>query len=67
RYLLVSLVVVIVGGMGSLGGAAIGAVIIGLSEQYGLAYWPTYSVLTTFAIMVGVLVIRPHGLRGRPA
>ena len=67
RYLLSSLVVVIVGGMGSLGGAAIGALIIGLAEQYGLAYWPTYSVLITFAIMVGVLVIRPYGLRGRPA
>jgi branched-chain amino acid transport system permease protein len=67
RYLLSSLVVVIVGGMGSLGGAAIGAVIIGLAEQYGLAYWPTYSVLITFTIMVTVLVIRPYGLRGRPA
>ncbi len=67
RYLLSSLVVVIVGGMGSLGGAAIGALIIGLSEQYGLFYEPTYSVLITFGIMVAVLAIRPQGILGRPA
>lgn len=67
RYLLSSLVVVIVGGMGSLAGAAIGAVIVALAEQFGLFYWPYYAPLVTFAIMAGVLALRPHGLRGRPA
>lgn len=67
RYLLSSLVVVIVGGMGSLGGAAIGALIIGLSEQIGLFYAPTYSIFITFVIMAGVLAVRPQGLLGRPA
>jgi len=67
RYLLSSLVVVIVGGMGSLGGAAIGAVFVGLAEQYGLFYWPFYAPLVTFSIMAAVLALRPHGLRGRPA
>jgi branched-chain amino acid transport system permease protein len=67
RYLLSSLVVVIVGGMGSLSGAAIGALIVGLAEQYGLFYWPYYAPLATFVIMAAVLSIRPHGLRGRAA
>jgi len=67
RYLLSSLVVVIVGGMGSLAGAAIGALLIGLAEQLGLAYFPTYSIMVSFAIMVAVLAIRPYGLLGRPA
>jgi branched-chain amino acid transport system permease protein len=67
RYLLSSLVVVIVGGMGSLGGAAIGALIIGLSEQIGLFYAPTYSIFITFVIMAAVLAVRPQGLRGRAA
>lgn len=67
RYLLSSLVVVIVGGMGSLGGAAIGALIIGLAEQMGLFYAPTYSIFITFVIMAGVLAVRPQGLLGRPA
>jgi branched-chain amino acid transport system permease protein len=67
RYLLASLVVVIVGGMGSITGAAIGALLIGLAEQIGLAYFPTYGVVLTFVIMVAVLAFRPQGIMGRPA
>lgn len=65
QFLLSSLVVVIVGGMGSIGGAALGAILIGLAEQYGLAYAPTYGVVFSFAIMVCVLAVRPQGLMGR--
>jgi len=64
RFLLASLVVVIVGGMGSIPGAAIGALVIGLSEQLGLVYAPTYSVVFTFLIMAAVLAFRPQGLLG---
>jgi branched-chain amino acid transport system permease protein len=67
RYLLASLVVVIVGGMGSITGAAIGALLIGLAEQIGLAYFPTYGVVLTFVIMVVVLAFRPQGIMGRAA
>lgn len=62
KILLASLVVVIVGGMGSIPGAAIGALIVGLAEQFGSVYMPTYSVVLTFVIMVAVLAIRPQGL-----
>lgn len=65
RFLLASLVVVIVGGMGSIPGAAIGALVIGLSEQLGLVYAPTYSVVFTFLIMAAVLAFRPQGLLGQ--
>jgi len=65
RYLLASLIVVIVGGMGSIGGAALGALLIGLAEQFGLAYSPTYGVVYTFLIMVAVLAFRPQGIVGR--
>jgi branched-chain amino acid transport system permease protein len=65
RYLLASLVVVIVGGMGSVGGAALGALLIGLAEQFGLAYSPTYGVVYTFIIMVVTLAFRPQGFFGR--
>ncbi|MCY4206706.1 MAG: branched-chain amino acid ABC transporter permease [Roseovarius sp.] len=65
RFLLASLVVVIVGGMGSIPGAAIGALLIGLAEQLGSVYAPTYSVVLTFLIMVLVLAFRPQGLMGR--
>jgi branched-chain amino acid transport system permease protein len=65
RFLLASLVVVIVGGMGSILGAALGAVLIGLAEQLGSVYAPTYSVVLTFLIMAAVLAFRPQGLMGR--
>ena len=65
RFLLSSLVVVIVGGMGSIPGAAIGAVLIGCAEQFGSVYAPTYSIVLTFVIMVVVLAFRPQGLLGR--
>jgi branched-chain amino acid transport system permease protein len=67
RYLLASLVVVIVGGMGSVTGAAIGATLIGLAEQLGLVYSPTYGVVYTFLIMVAVLAFRPQGIMGKAA
>jgi len=57
--------VVIVGGMGSLAGTAIGALLIGLAEQIGLAYFPTYSVIVSFVIMAMVLALRPQGLMGK--
>ncbi|CAN5170675.1 branched-chain amino acid ABC transporter permease [soil metagenome] len=65
RYLLASLVVVIVGGMGSITGAAIGALLIGLAEQIGLVYFPTYGIVLTFVIMVVTLAVRPEGIMGK--
>jgi branched-chain amino acid transport system permease protein len=65
RFLLASLVVVIVGGMGSIPGAALGAVLIGLAEQLGSVYIPTYAIVVTFLIMVLVLAVRPQGLLAR--
>ena len=65
RYLLASLIVVIVGGMGSITGAALGALLIGLAQQFGLAYAPTYGIVFTFLIMVLALAFRPQGIVGR--
>jgi len=65
NFLLASLVVVIVGGMGSIPGAALGALIIGLSEQIGVVYFQNYATVLSFLIMVIVLAIRPQGLLGR--
>ncbi len=67
RYLLASLIVVIVGGMGSVPGAALGALLIGLAEQFGIAYAPTYGIVFTFVIMVLALAFRPQGILGKPA
>ncbi len=65
HFLLASLTVVIVGGMGSIPGAALGAIIIGCAEQLGQTYFQNYATMLTFLIMVIVLAIRPQGLLGR--
>jgi branched-chain amino acid transport system permease protein len=65
QFLLTSLVVVIVGGMGSIGGTALGALLVGLAEQFGQALIPTYSVILMLLLMVTVLAVRPQGLLGR--
>src|SRR5829696_2928350 len=73
-FLLNSLIVVIIGGMGSLGGAAIGALALGLVDAYADVYLvfgdtdlTNYSILVTFGLLVAVLAVRPLGLFGRPA
>ena len=71
NWLLYSLVVVIIGGMGSLGGAAIGALLLGLTSNFSAAYLPAnytyYSIIFTFVLVAFVLAVRPLGLFGRPA
>ena len=73
-FLLNSLIVVIIGGMGSLAGAAIGALALGLVDAYSDVYLvfgdtdlTNYSILVTFGLLVAVLAVRPLGLFGRPA
>jgi branched-chain amino acid transport system permease protein len=57
--------VVIIGGMGSLGGAAIGALLVGLADNFGKALFPEASYFTLYAPMVLILAIKPTGLFGR--
>jgi branched-chain amino acid transport system permease protein len=75
NWLLNSLVVVIIGGMGSLGGAAVGALLYGIVTSFSATYLPTssldccteYSIIFTFVLLAIVLGLRPLGLFGRPA
>jgi branched-chain amino acid transport system permease protein len=57
--------VVIIGGMGSLGGAAIGALAVGLADNFGKALFPEVSYFTLYAPMALILAIKPTGLFGR--
>jgi branched-chain amino acid transport system permease protein len=57
--------VVIIGGMGSLTGAAIGALAVGLADNFGKALLPEISYFTLYAPMVLILAIKPTGLFGR--
>jgi branched-chain amino acid transport system permease protein len=67
EILLFAMVVVIIGGLGSIHGAAVGAVLIGLIDAFSKAWFPEFSYFTIFAPMALVLVFRPYGLFGRPS
>ena len=54
--------VVIIGGMGSLGGAAIGALLVGLMDNFGKALFPEVSYFTLYALMALILAVKPTGL-----
>ena len=58
-------VVVIVGGMGSLRGALVGSLMVGLLDNIGKALFPELSYFTLFAPMAAILAVRPTGLFGR--
>jgi branched-chain amino acid transport system permease protein len=58
-------VVVIVGGMGSLKGALVGSLLVGLLDNFGKAFFPELSYFTLFAPMAAILAVRPTGLFGR--
>jgi branched-chain amino acid transport system permease protein len=66
EYVVLAFIVVIVGGMGSLAGAALGAAIIGLIDSFGILFAPQFSLFFTYVILGVVLLTRPWGLLGRP-
>ncbi len=61
----IAFAVVIIGGMGSLAGAAIGSLIVGLADNFGKALFPEISYFTLYAPMVLILALKPTGLFGR--
>ena len=65
QILPVAFAVVIIGGMGSLAGAAIGALLVGLADNFGKALFPEVSYFTLYAPMVLLLAVKPTGLFGR--
>ena len=66
EILLYALVVVIIGGLGSLKGAFVGALVVGILDHFGKALFPEISLFTIFAPMVIILALKPGGLFGRP-
>ena len=58
-------IVVIIGGLGSLWGAFIGALLIGQLRSIGLYFVPEWEIVLVYLLMVAVLVFRPWGLLGK--
>jgi branched-chain amino acid transport system permease protein len=59
-------IIVIIGGMGSLWGALVGALILGQLSAFGILLVPEFEIVLIYLLMVAVLVGRPWGLFGRP-
>ncbi|HLH92675.1 MAG TPA: branched-chain amino acid ABC transporter permease [Xanthobacteraceae bacterium] len=67
-YTLLAFIIVIVGGLGSMAGALVGGVLIGVSEALaGFIIQPSMKSMFSFALLIAVLVLRPRGLLGRRA
>jgi branched-chain amino acid transport system permease protein len=65
RILIMSFVVVVIGGIGSIRGAFVGALLIGLADSFGKVFFPNFSSVLIYALMFAILVMRPGGLFGR--
>ena len=61
-----SFVVVVIGGLGSLWGAAVGSLLIGALETVGIILFPNFEMALIYLLMVAVLIVRPWGLFGKP-
>jgi branched-chain amino acid transport system permease protein len=68
QVLILSFVIIVLGGMGSLNGALVGALLLGLVDSFGKQFFPSYAAFTVYAAMIAVLIVRPQGLfRGTQA
>jgi len=63
--LIYSLIVVVVGGLGTLSGAVVGAGLIGPADTFGKVLFPQFALALIFALLALVLLLRPTGLLGR--
>ena len=67
RPLLMAFIVVILGGMGSIPGAALGGVILGFTESFlSTFYGASISSFASFGVVIALLIVRPWGLLGTP-
>jgi len=66
EVIVLSFAVVVVGGLGSLGGAALGALMVGLARSVAVRYWPEGELFIIYFVMALVLIARPKGLFSAP-
>jgi branched-subunit amino acid ABC-type transport system permease component len=59
--------IVILGGVGSLGGALVGSLLIGLLESFGILVLPKFAIALAYGLLVVVLIVRPQGFMGKIA
>ena len=65
QMLILSFVVVVLGGIGSVAGAGVGALLIGLTDTFGKVFFPSASSIAIYLLMAAVLIWRPNGILGQ--
>jgi branched-chain amino acid transport system permease protein len=65
HMLILSFVVVVLGGIGSVGGAAIGALLVGTADTFGKVFFPSFSSFSIYLLMAIILLWRPTGIMGQ--
>jgi branched-chain amino acid transport system permease protein len=66
-FVIEAFAVVVIGGLGSIRGALVGALIVGMIRAWSIVLYPELEVLATYAIVIAILLLRPAGLFGKPA
>jgi branched-chain amino acid transport system permease protein len=56
----------VIGGLGSMPGALVGSLIVGLMRAFAIVLYPEFEVLAVYVIVIAVLLLRPAGLFGKP-
>jgi branched-chain amino acid transport system permease protein len=64
EILIPAFIVIVIGGMGSLRGAFVGSLLIGIADTFGKAYFPSVALFLVYLAMTAVLLVRPQGLFG---
>ena len=64
EILIPAFIVVVIGGMGSLRGAFVASIFVGVIDTFGKAYFPDFAMFVVYLLMVVVLLTRPEGLFG---
>jgi branched-chain amino acid transport system permease protein len=64
EILIPAFIVIVIGGMGSLRGAFVGSLLIGIADTFGKAYFPSLALFLIYLVMAFVLLVRPQGLFG---
>ena len=67
EFVIEAFAVVVIGGLGSMWGALIGAVLVGLIRAGSLVVYPEFEILAIYLIVIAVLLFKPSGLLGKPA
>jgi branched-chain amino acid transport system permease protein len=65
EFVVEAFAVVVIGGLGSMSGALVGALIVGLIHAFAIVVYPELELLATYLIVIGVLLLRPAGLFGK--